>query len=129
MAQQTTQDVSPRLKQVIRLVERMSAHERRQLKTHLVRLEKLSSAEAAMQRINEQELKAFLRHELGRLGPENQPWHGDEPFLGGLTVAEYFALPDEEQERIWNEAEMEFEEPEERDVRSDAYISARQKCS
>ncbi|MFQ5812682.1 MAG: hypothetical protein ACE5I2_05765 [Anaerolineae bacterium] len=26
-----------------------------------------------------------------------------DPFLGGLTVGEYFALPDEERERIWNE--------------------------
>jgi hypothetical protein len=26
----------------------------------------------------------------------------DEPFVGGLTVSEYSALPEEEQERLWN---------------------------
>jgi hypothetical protein len=45
------------------------------------------------------------------------------PFLGGLIVGEYFALPDEERERIWNEEHtMEIEDLEEYDVKPNAYV-------
>jgi hypothetical protein len=34
---------------------------------------------------------------------ECSPLRGDDPFLGGLTVAEFFALPEEEQARLWDQ--------------------------
>lgn len=46
----------------------------------------------------------------------HQPISGDQPFLGGLSLNEYLALPDKEQAKIWDEAEeidmMELEEME-----------------
>lgn len=34
-----------------------------------------------------------------------QPLTGDEPFMEGLTLNEYLALPEEEQARLWNKWE------------------------
>jgi len=36
--------------------------------------------------------------------PEYPPMQDDDLFLGGLTVGEFFALPEAEQDRIWEEA-------------------------
>jgi len=55
--------------------------------------------------------------------PEHRPLQDDDPFLGGLTVAEFFALPEAEQARIWNQAHLEAErelEGYEQPVRDDA---------
>ena len=32
-----------------------------------------------------------------------------DPFLGGLTVAAFFALPEVEQDRVWSQAHAEAE--------------------
>ncbi len=49
-------------------------------------------------------------------------------FLENYTWEEFWALPDEEQERIWNaQFTMEIDDFEERDVHPDAYVPARQK--
>lgn len=51
----------------------------------------------------------------------------DDPFLGGLPVAAFFALPEVEQDRIWNQAHVEAERAVgdyEQPVRKDA-LSAR----
>lgn len=64
---------------------------------------------------------------MAKLGDEYHPMQDDDPFLGGLTVDEYFALSDEERERIWAELHfMEIGDFEERDVKPDARIPARQ---
>ena len=57
--------------------------------------------------------------------PNHHPIPRDTPFLGGFTLSEYFALPDEEQNRIWNEAEAEFDwdELEEVEVSPDVLLA------
>jgi len=57
--------------------------------------------------------------------PNHKPIPRDTPFLGGFTLGEYFALPDEEQARIWNEAEAEFDwdELEEVEVSPDVLLA------
>ena len=57
--------------------------------------------------------------------PNHKPIPRDTPFLGGFTLGEYFALPDEEQNRIWNEAEAEFDwdELEEVEVSPDVLLA------
>ena len=46
--------------------------------------------------------QAYYHRELEQLGEAYPPLGDDEPFVGGLTVSECFALPKEEQERLWN---------------------------
>ena len=58
--------------------------------------------------------------------PNYRPLTGNEPFLGGVTLDQYLALPDKEQARIWDEAaEIDMYDLEEREVRPDAILSAR----
>ena len=51
---------------------------------------------------------AYFDHKLEAL-PERRPLGDDDLFLGELTVAEFFALPEAEQARIWNQAHAEAE--------------------
>ncbi len=48
-------------------------------------------------------LMAYLNRKLDAL-PERSPMQDDDPFLGGLTVAEFFALPENQQARVWDQA-------------------------
>ena len=49
-------------------------------------------------------------------------------YLGGMTVGEYFALPDQERERIWGELYVEaIESAPDREVNPNAIVPARQK--
>ena len=53
--------------------------------------------------------------------PNYKPIPRDTPFLGGYTLGEFLALPDDEQNKIWDEEEQKyFVEPEEVEVRADA---------
>ena len=53
-----------------------------------------------------------------------QPVSRDAPFLGGLTLGEYLALPDAEQARIWDEAEeIDWDDLEEVEVSPDALLA------
>jgi hypothetical protein len=46
--------------------------------------------------------------------PHFKPIPRDTPFLGGFTLGEYLALPDDEQGRIWDEtAEIDWDDLEE----------------
>lgn len=53
--------------------------------------------------------------------PNYRALTGNEPFLGGLALDQFLALPDDEQNKIWDEEEkIDFVEPEEVEVRPDA---------
>lgn len=54
------------------------------------------------------ELIAYFDRQLETL-QEYPPLQDEAPFLAGLTVAEFFALPEAEQNRIWAEAHLEAE--------------------
>jgi hypothetical protein len=41
---------------------------------------------------------------------EYPPMQDDDMFVGGLTVGEFFALPEPEQDRIWHKAHLETAE-------------------
>jgi hypothetical protein len=64
--------------------------------------------------IHAQELRDYVRQEMASLGSEYRPMQASDPFIDGLSVKEYFALPDAEQERLWAEQHRldidEFEE-------------------
>jgi hypothetical protein len=70
----------------------------------------------------QKELIAYFDQKLALL-PERRPMQDNDPFLGGLTVGEFFALPEVEQARIWDEAYAEAEralENREQPIRPDA---------
>lgn len=53
-----------------------------------------------------------------------QPVSRDAPFLGGLTLGEYLALPDSEQALVWDEAaEIDWDDLEEVEVSPDALLA------
>lgn len=51
-------------------------------------------------------LLAYFDAKMAAL-PESRPLRDTDPFLGGLTVAEFFAAPEGEQARIWDAAHAE----------------------
>ena len=70
--------------------------------------------QAALMRYFDQKFEAL---------PARRPLSEDAAFLGGLTVAEFFAAPEAEQERLWREAHAEAVRvlrDEVHDVRGDA---------
>ena len=57
---------------------------------------------------------------------DHKPISGNQLFLGGLTLNEYFALPEDEQDRIWDEAEasvFDWDELEEVEVSPDVLLA------
>lgn len=111
-----------RVRQAATLIQRFTVEELRQL-TALV--PELELAERG-RRLSEA-AQVYYHQKLEQLGETYPPLGDDEPFVGGLTVSQYFALPEEEQERLWNaEFAMDIDDFEEHEVHPDAYIPARQ---
>ncbi len=112
-----------RVKQAATLIQRFTLEELRQLAALVPELELVERG----RRLSEA-AQAYYHQELEQLGEAYPPLGDDEPFVGGLTVSQYFALPEEEQERLWNaEFAMDIDDFEEHEVRPNAYIPARQK--
>lgn len=95
------------VEQVARLVHRF---DRRQ-KAHLLRLvpelQTIRPEEADIS-VEQEKLLAHFDRKLDAL-PERRPLRDDDPFVGELTVAEFFALPEGEQAQVWNQAHADIE--------------------
>ena len=124
MAQRAAQ-VPHRVVQVARLIRGLRPEEREQLQALVPELQRPPKVKPS---IDKEGLRDYIQQELAKVGNEYPPLTEADPFLGGLTIRDYFALPDEERERIWNEEHaMEIEDFEEHDVKPNAHVSARQK--
>lgn len=122
---QTAAQIPHRVVQVARLIQGLSPEEREQLKVLVPELRRPPEMKLLVDRV---ELSDYIQQELSKVGDEYPPLAEDDPFLGGLTVREYFTLPDEERERIWDRAHAKgIEDFEEHDVKPNAYVPARQK--
>jgi len=96
------------IRQLIRLVPQL--HEKPQVVT-----EKDDEAD---------ELVLWVREQMAQYATESRPMRDDDPFLGGITVGAYFALPGAERERIWGELYAQaIESAAEREVQSDAIVT------
>lgn len=107
--------------QVARLIHRFDRRQKAHLLQLVPELQTIRPEEADIP-AEQAELMAYFRRKMEAL-PERRPMRDDDPFLGGLTVAEFFALPEAEQARIWDEAHAEAERElgsREQPVRSDA---------
>lgn len=54
------------------------------------------------------ELMAYFQAKIDQL-PTQKPLPANEIFINDLTVAEFFALPNDEQDRVWKEAHQPYE--------------------
>ena len=107
MAQRAVQ-IPHRVVQVARLIRGLSQKEREQLKALVPELQRPPETKLL---IDKGKMRNYIQQELAKVGNEYPPLAEADPFLGGLTIREYFALPDEDRERIWNEEHaMEIED-------------------
>lgn len=114
MSMSPTASVPTRVRQVARLIRSMSEQERRWLVQVLPELRQAPGLQA--------ELMAHFQPRLDALGGA-RPMTDADPFVGGLSVSEFFALPEGEQSRLWSQAHAEAEpkiKPRERPVRPHA---------
>jgi len=113
--------IHPRVAAVARILKRFSSDE-------LTQLVELVPALREARPGTEEELVAHFR-QLGLEQRDGQPASLDDPFIGGLTYAEYFALSEAEQDAIWDqlfaEATLDMESMPEVDVAPHAHMPAR----
>ena len=109
------------IERVARIIREMSAEEKRYLVYLVPELREVEPLKPAEQPLRpSKEFLAQLRQEIlearGGVPPSD-----DEPFIGGLTRGEFYRLPEEEQEAIWDkvwaQAEAEVEKSIEADYR------------
>jgi len=108
------------IEQLAAVIRQMSAADRQRLLTLAPELRQdvlqlpfhtPDSAQATVERLRTEVLQALQGQ---RLSP-------DEPFLEGLTLGAYLALPDAERARLWASwAEVDLDQIEEKDVRPEA---------
>jgi hypothetical protein len=51
---------------------------------------------------------AYFQAKMEKL-PQRTPLQADDIFVGDLTVAEFFALSEQDQDRVWQEAHRQYE--------------------
>jgi hypothetical protein len=105
LANEPTTEFSVLVEQVARLIRHFDQRQKALL-IQLVPELRTIRPEAADVPVEQDVLLTYF--ERKRSGwQECQPLRGDDPFLAGLTVAEFFALPEEEQARLWDQAHAE----------------------
>jgi hypothetical protein len=108
------------LEQVATVIKQMSPAEREKLCALVPELRQAAAQTSPRTRdeawANVERVQAEVLREF-----RTQPLLPTEPFLDGLTLEQYLALPDEERARIWDKwAGTDWERLKERDVQPDA---------
>ncbi len=130
-----TEEIKYRIpvERMARLIREMSAEEKGYL-VYLVpelrEVEPLKPSEPSLRPSEEflEQLRQEILEARGGVPPSDE-----DPFIGGLTVGEYLALSDEEQEELWDElyaqASTELDkENYEHPVKPDALIAGQERC-
>jgi hypothetical protein len=87
--------VGRHVRQVAELVRRLDQDEIRALIRLVPRLQEVTGEQGT--------LVQWVREQMAEYDHETGPMQEEDAFLGDTTVAEYFALPEAERERIWDE--------------------------
>jgi hypothetical protein len=95
------------VKQVARLIRSFNQEQLAQLVALVPQLQTVEPDKSDVSR-QQEELAAYFDDQLDALA-EYRPMQDDDPFIGSLTVADFFALPEREQDRLWREAHAEVE--------------------
>ena len=107
--------------QVAKLVRLLSRDEVRQL----IRLVPQLQAEREVVADKRKDLVRWAREQMAPYELQTRPMQDEEPFLGDVSVATYFDLPEAEREHIWDQLYADaIEAVEERQVKSDAVVPA-----
>lgn len=121
---ETRTPVTQRVRKVAKVIRLFTREELAQLVGLVPQLRDIEP----IKELKEPAAEYFQSELLARRGGE--PPAQDEPFIGGLTYGEYLALSEEEETAFWDELfaeeEMDVDEYEEHDVRSDARVPTRQ---
>ncbi len=118
----TTSSISSRhIRQVAELVKRLNSDEIRELFRLVPRLQAESIAAD-----QQADLINWAREQLAQHADQAHPMQDEDIFLADTTVADYFALPDAERERVWAELyATAIESVPEREVKPDAAVPVR----
>ena len=95
------------VEQVARLIRTFDHQQMIQLIELVPELQTIQSPQQ-MEETDQADLIAYFNHRLESL-QAYPPLEDDSPFLAGLTAAEFFVLPEAEQDRLWTEAHQEAE--------------------
>ena len=95
--------IPTRVRQIAQLIRQMDAEERRWLMQLVPELQTMRLT------AEQSELYAYFEPRLQRLA-DARPMADDDPFIAGLSVGQFFALPEEQQLRVWNQAHVEAEQ-------------------
>ncbi len=97
------------IEQVARLIRRFDRREKAQLIQLVPELRTIRPEEARLRvSVIQEELMTYFEAKSER-NPELSPMQDEDPFIGGLTVAAFFALSDSEQAHVWDQAYAEAE--------------------
>jgi len=112
------------VEQVARLIQGFNQEQKILLLQLVPELQALSvlKADIPEEQVN---LMAYFQAKMEAL-PQRTPLQADDIFVGDLTVAEFFALPEQDQERVWQDAHRQYETyavDDERPVQVDALPS------
>jgi len=123
---------SRHVQQVAELVRRLDRDEIRQLiwlvpqlqaESETVTWKQGDSAQEVRQR---EDLVRWVRDRMAQYAYPAHPMRGEDAFLGDMTVEAYFALPEAERERIWDELyAAAIKTSQEHEVKPDAVVPAR----
>jgi len=87
---------SRHVRQVAELARRLSREEIQELIQLVPQLRKEATGKQS-------DLVHWAREQMAQYRDESHPMQGEDAFIGDTTVEAYFALPEAERERIWNE--------------------------
>ena len=105
---------SRHVRQVAELARRLSREEIQELIQLVPQLCKEATGKQS-------DLVHWAREQVAQYRDESHPMQGEDAFIGDTTVEAYFALPEAERERIWNELyATAIETTQEREVKPDA---------
>ena len=93
------------IEQIAEAIKQMSQTEMQRLLNLVPKLRSLSASKPRRTR-TQAEVQASIEALRAQImaEPNFRPIPRETPFLGGVTLGEYLALPDKEQARIWDEA-------------------------
>jgi hypothetical protein len=114
-------DLSIPIDKIARLIQNFDRQQKAKLLQLVPELQTIRPEEADIP-AEQLELLDYFQAKLEAL-PELKPLQDDDIFLGEMTVAEFFNLPEAEQDRLWQEAHQSAEhelDNDEHPVRSNA---------
>ncbi len=89
-----------RVRQIAKLIRQMDAEERRWL------VQLVPELQTTRITAEQSELYAYFEPRLQRLA-DAHPMSDADPFIGGLSVSQFFALPEDDQARLWEQVHTE----------------------